>query len=327
MVLFHYFRTIAAAFLLLLISASASFSLDAAATTTVNVRSGPGTGFSVVDTLFPGEVVKIQECSINGWCLIKHPGPNGWVSSGFLTIAPGTVDPSCQLVFSIGASGPNLSVVCDPSSAAPNRVCFFKNQNYNGDKFCVRAGKTRNSLNANFNDKITSIHVHGSARAKVCTHNNLGAPCRLVNNSIPQLGGAYNNVISSMTVFTGAPPAPPTPVVHSTGNINLKETFEANLDNGNIGSGPGTDIWYRVVTPANKMIKPKNGARLALGDGSNRNFAQCSAAAFSTAPISTWALPVGTYVCVKTNTGRIGKFRVTGYVGNKIKINYKTWKH
>ena len=54
-------------------------------TTTLNVRSGPSTAYTVVDTLYSGERVDVKRCQTNGWCLIAHNGPDGWVSASYLT--------------------------------------------------------------------------------------------------------------------------------------------------------------------------------------------------------------------------------------------------
>lgn len=56
----------------------------AEARASVNVRSGPGTSYRVVDQLFRGEDVNVRRCSSNGWCYITHPGPDGWVSARYL---------------------------------------------------------------------------------------------------------------------------------------------------------------------------------------------------------------------------------------------------
>jgi len=49
-----------------------------------NVRSGPGAGYQVVDTLASGESVTVTECAANGWCMISHSGTDGWVSARLL---------------------------------------------------------------------------------------------------------------------------------------------------------------------------------------------------------------------------------------------------
>lgn len=55
----------------------------ALATANVNVRQGPGTRFPVVDILHRGEQVEVVRCQSN-FCLIKHEGPQGWVSQNYL---------------------------------------------------------------------------------------------------------------------------------------------------------------------------------------------------------------------------------------------------
>ena len=55
------------------------------ATASVNVRSGPGTQYRVVDTVYAGENVNIETCRSNGWCRITHTGPDGWVSARYLS--------------------------------------------------------------------------------------------------------------------------------------------------------------------------------------------------------------------------------------------------
>lgn len=64
------------------LTAGAAFA--AVATSSVNVRSGPGTGYSVVDVLEPGQPVSIEGRS-GGWCAVSKAGPNGWVSCNYLS--------------------------------------------------------------------------------------------------------------------------------------------------------------------------------------------------------------------------------------------------
>ncbi len=64
-----------------------AFAFDAAAIRSLNVRTGPGTGYRVVDTLQRGEVVEVSECNGAGWCMIQHRGPDGWVSARYLNQA------------------------------------------------------------------------------------------------------------------------------------------------------------------------------------------------------------------------------------------------
>lgn len=250
-------RSAALGAVLLLGSAGAASAVEAVASAGVNVRTGPGTGFSIVDQLAPGELVDVRECAPNHWCFVEHNGPDGWVSASYLTEVSDfededwgaeDEDPDCSFGFGIGAGGPSLSVNCGDGPVPP-----------------------------------------------------LPAP-------------------------PPPPPAPPpvVPITHSTGPIALQQTFTANLDNGAVGGG-GVDIWYQAVNAAEKYVTTRNGARLALGDGSNRGFAGCSAAGFSSASIPLWEMPPGTYVCVRTSQGRISQFRVNSFSGTTMNIGYTTW--
>lgn len=60
---------------------TAASAASAFASSTVNVRSGPGTGYSVIDVLRPGERVEVDYCR-GAWCMI---GGDGWVNANYLT--------------------------------------------------------------------------------------------------------------------------------------------------------------------------------------------------------------------------------------------------
>jgi hypothetical protein len=63
---------------LVLTAISAGSALAAYANTTVNVRSGPGTGYSVVATLHSGQRASITQ-SDGSWCFVRKVGRDGWV--------------------------------------------------------------------------------------------------------------------------------------------------------------------------------------------------------------------------------------------------------
>jgi hypothetical protein len=69
--------------LAILVTTAAASAAPAVATGNVNVRSGPGTGYRVVDTLRRGESVDIQYCR-GSWCFVEKRGPDGWVSANYL---------------------------------------------------------------------------------------------------------------------------------------------------------------------------------------------------------------------------------------------------
>ncbi len=83
--------TSALATLAVLATTVAAAAAPAIATGNVNVRSGPGTGYGVVDALRRGERVDIQYCR-GSWCFVQKRGPDGWVSANYLSSGGGWDD-------------------------------------------------------------------------------------------------------------------------------------------------------------------------------------------------------------------------------------------
>ncbi|GEM_PF-2415953 len=136
-------------------------------------------------------------------------------------------------------------------------------------------------------------------------------------------------VVNAINNPAPAPAPAPAPVTFSTGPIKIPQTWAFDLDHGNLGGGANSDLWFQAVTPVKLFLKPRNGAKMAVGDRSNRGFAGCSVASYSAARVPIWTLPVGSYVCVKTSQGRISQFRVnklTAGSPKKLKIGYTTWQ-
>jgi hypothetical protein len=131
----------------------------------------------------------------------------------------------------------------------------------------------------------------------------------------------------------GPPPPPgpgPTPGTFSTGPVSLPQTYLVNFDNGAVGGGSGADLWFHAVDPTHMYLQPMHGARMAVGDRSNRGYHGCRTAAFSTTPVPLAAVPVGSYVCMRTNAGRISQFRVNGITPGypkTLQLGYTTWRH
>lgn len=69
--------------LTVLATTAAASAAPAFATSNVNVRSGPGTGYGIVDALRRGDRVDVQYCR-GSWCFVEKRGPDGWVSASYL---------------------------------------------------------------------------------------------------------------------------------------------------------------------------------------------------------------------------------------------------
>jgi len=73
--------------LMVAVMTAGAFAWDAVATTSLNVRSGPGTQFRVVEVLERGQVTDVEYCR-NGWCFLDMGWKgNGWASQRYLAQA------------------------------------------------------------------------------------------------------------------------------------------------------------------------------------------------------------------------------------------------
>ncbi|WP_169576951.1 hypothetical protein [Sediminimonas qiaohouensis] len=119
------------------------------------------------------------------------------------------------------------------------------------------------------------------------------------------------------------------PQTFTTSALDIPQTYTADLDRGSVGAGNAADIWFQAETADLLYVAPRNGARLGVGDRSNRGYAGCSSARFTRDRVSLRDIPVGSYICVRTNEGRISQFRVNGVTGGSpktLKIGYTTWR-
>lgn len=182
-------------------------SIPAYAKSAVNVRTGPGVGYNKVDTLFAGENVMVRECQ-SGWCYVDHSGPDGWVSANFLaqrgrnnSNTPSKPPVSFSMTF--GSGGPSFSISVGAGAVAPTqapvqpKVCFYRNQNYNGSSFCVAPGTSNNALRPPWNNSISSVRVFGGAKVQLCRNWNYSGSCVAYNTNKSHLPHAFNNRVSS----------------------------------------------------------------------------------------------------------------------------------
>ena len=60
----------------------------------VNLRSGPGTNFPVIDCLPKGEIVIVTDMSNPDWYAVTHDGVSGYMSSRYLKVSQSEPDPA-----------------------------------------------------------------------------------------------------------------------------------------------------------------------------------------------------------------------------------------
>jgi hypothetical protein len=211
-------KTVALATLGVAISASAALAFTAKSSTALNIRSGPGTGYDIVDALYKGEQVNVKKCtSSKRWCYITHQGPDGWVAAKYLkkvgsrpSPKPTTEDPKVTFGFQFGSNGSSFTFgfsnngdyyqkpTPKPKKA---RICFYEHANFGGNRACVKAGSKDNMLSGQWNDRISSIKIIGDAAVTVCKHKNYRGKCRTFDRSVSYVGNRLNDEISSFKSY------------------------------------------------------------------------------------------------------------------------------
>lgn len=213
-------KTAALATMGIVITASSAFAFTAKSSTALNVRSGPGTGYNIVDALYTGEKVNVKKCTNSKrWCYVTHSGPDGWVAAKYLKKVGGHKpkptptydDPEVTFGFQFGSGGSSFTFgfsTDDGYTSTPHKpkprqakICFFSDAYYKGRKACVDAGTNNRLLSPKWNDRISSIKIIGDASVKVCKHKNYNGICRTIDNNIPKLGFRMNDEISSFKSY------------------------------------------------------------------------------------------------------------------------------
>ena len=167
----------------------------------------------------------------------------------------------------------------------------------------------------------TKVQNIGGRKALICKYGAAGTIQRYAPEGATCSKNSRGFVCQTRTAGGGAR-------TFSTGGIDIRQTFTADLDNGRSGDA-GADLWFQAETRDLLYLVPKGGARLGVGDRSNRGKAGCARARFTGNRVSLRDIPVGSYICVRTNEGRISQFRVNALSGGSpktLKIGYTTWR-
>lgn len=184
----------------------AAYAAPGTVTSNVNVRSGPGTNYAVVDTVRRGTQVDVQQCQ-GSWCYIVKSGPDGWVSSSYLTAAGGAPvnpqQPGISFGFSTGPNGPSFNfgvgqqpqppVVVQPEPVY-GEVCFFDRTRFRGDSFCLESGDSVRNL-GDWADRISSVDNPDGLAVQVCSESGY-RNCRTYTTSASSLGDFDDYIVS-----------------------------------------------------------------------------------------------------------------------------------
>jgi len=79
-------------------------------------------------------------------------------------------------------------------------ACFYKDADFRGEHFCMTRGGSYSTLPPGFNDQISSIRVNG-AGVMIFQDAEFGGRSSRVDSDVPNLGGFWNDKISSIRVY------------------------------------------------------------------------------------------------------------------------------
>jgi hypothetical protein len=83
-------------------------------------------------------------------------------------------------------------------------ACFYKDADYRGDYFCIRAGEEVSSLSGGMNDRISSIRLYGHADVLVFRDPHFRGRSTVFRGNVRNLSGVgWNDMVSSIQVGYG----------------------------------------------------------------------------------------------------------------------------
>lgn len=88
---------------LVALSAGAAAAAPATVESGLNLRSGPGTEYAVIDTMPAGARVDVGGCT-GGWCQVSFNGEQGYASRAYLDLQTAAVEPGYDYYGSYGPS-------------------------------------------------------------------------------------------------------------------------------------------------------------------------------------------------------------------------------
>ena len=189
----------------IVLTPAAAIAAPATATAPVNVRSGPGPSYGVVDQLQRGQRVDVGRCA-GSWCEIDYDGGDGWVSANYLSRGGSSGgNPDVGFGISVGPGGVSVGIGVGNSPRPPIRppvvdtgfgeVCFYERTRYRGASFCIEEGESIRNLGS-WAYRIASIENPDGLNVRVCTNTSLRGSCRTYTSSSSSLGGFANEIAS-----------------------------------------------------------------------------------------------------------------------------------
>lgn len=133
--------------------------------------------------------------------------------------------------------------------------------------------------------------------------------------------------VTPTTAVATLTPTATQPPVHASGTVNLNPGDRIDLDTLGVNSGSGEDLSYESDAEGKHPLIPLADALIGRYGENPPTLALCQQANLGNTPLVMENLPIGTYLCYRTNQGLIGRARLTGFnVDNYIlTLDLTTW--
>jgi hypothetical protein len=144
---------------------------------------------------------------------------------------------------------------------------------------------------------------------------------RIVVESTPTL---------SPTAGTPTPSSTPTatqPAIHASGRVGLNVGDRIDLDTLGINSGSGEDLSYESDADGKHPLIPLDNALIGRYGSNQPTLELCQGANLTNTPVIAESVPVGSYLCYRTNQGLPGWARLTALnIDNyQLTLDLLTW--
>lgn len=140
-------------------------------------------------------------------------------------------------------------------------------------------------------------------------------------------------VVEPLPTATVTPPVPSatptatsTPAVLANGSVTLKPMQKFDLDQS--ATGGGEDISYETNADGQHLLIPQGNVVAAVMSTNQPTWGNCQTANMSAQPLMVENIPVGSYLCYRTNQGMLGWLKLTSFNASDeaLLIDYLTWK-
>lgn len=118
--------------------------------------------------------------------------------------------------------------------------------------------------------------------------------------------------------------------VLTRGAVALNQSHQVDLLQGEIGPSPENDLWFDFVLHTRSFLRPVNGARMGVYEGTryvSKN--ECARTTLTTEPIPTEALRNGAELCLRLGDDRYATVKVDqtkGFDPGTLHLAYIVWQ-